>query len=425
MTTIFGHSLDDLDDYALQIVIDNPGVRAWFEQNTQRNHILQRYHYDGSLRGKLMSLLRTASKIAGVGTAIYSSLSNLPSQRTPDTEPSSHLRKGGQGITMPKRLDMDQDEEMKQAVEMTAPMRTQALAATSRSAGTQTSGPLGSGETPIAKQRPHYGLPDTTTVILPWTQYFTPVTFADYKMVVLRFRMNTPYDCAERVLTSPTISTPLGEGVYSVQPPTTGTWPATLVTYPTNAAGTTTAEAPQWRDYYEKLYKRYTVLGCEFTLTLMNPREARSHDVAVAWGFDGSSASSADRVFPQERFSNEMEFWPGLKWEVVRSTNDATDDPVKVIKGYYRPGQAQTNTQNDEDVKTWSNVGSVPSLTETLTLFFGRAAMNGNINKLALKAKIQLKYIVQYKDPSPNVFYPHAGQTAFAINVPTDIRTLV
>ncbi len=431
MTTIFGHRFEDLDDYELEIVIDNPAVRTWFAQNARNNHIMERYHYDGSLRGKLISLLKTASKVAGVGSAIYTSLTNLPSNTTPDTEPGNKLRKERQHIKMPSRLNLDEDEEMAQAVEMTRGMSTQTESggrtlAVSRSIGTQASGPLGTGETPIDDQRPHYGLPDTTTVILPWTQYFTPVTFADFRMIACQFRMNSPYDCAVRVLTTPATGSNYSEGVYGVQPGQSTTWPATQTNYPTLASGTTTAEAPQWRGFYEKIYSRYTVLGAEFTLTMVNPRNNRNNDVVMAWGFDASSPNSNARVFPQERQSNEMEFWPDLNWKVIKSCSDGTEDGTfEVVKGYYRPGNAKRNTQNDEDVKTWTNVGSIPTLDERLTLFFGRAGFNGFSDKLALKCKIQIKYIVQYKDPSVNVVYPHGGQTAFALNMPTDVIALV
>jgi hypothetical protein len=319
-----------------------------------------------------------------------------------------------------KKLKMSSDD---QDMEQAAPLETAMVMARGMASAP---GTLGNGETPVDKwQTPHYGLPKTTTVILPITTYFTPVTFGDFKTIVCQFRMNSPYDCSMRSLGTPTPGSAIAEGVYNVQPGTGTTWPNPAVTYPTTNA-LVSLEAPQWRDYYDKLYQKYTVLGCEFTLTVMNPRHARGRDVTIAHGFDAFSAANGGRVFPQEKPLNDMEFWPGLKWHVIQSSNDETQDgTITTIRGRYRPGQVERNVQNDEDVKTWTNVKSTPLLTEALTLFFGRASFNGNADKVALKCKMQLKYIVQYKDPKVEMLYPATGQTAFTLNIPTDVLSIV
>lgn len=291
-----------------------------------------------------------------------------------------------------------------------------------------TAGTLGSGETAIDIQKPHYGLPTTNTVILPWTGYCTPVTFDDNKMVSIGLRMNSPYDCFLRSLDTPTAGSALSEGVFTTQPgSTTATWPNPAYLYPTTiGSGTNTTESPMWRGFWDKCYNKYSVLGCEYNITIYNPKERRGDDVLVAWGTDAYSAAGVGREFPQERNSHEMEFWPGLQWAVAAGQSDGTDDDCYVtINGFYRPGDTERNVQNDEDVKTWTTVGSNPSLTERLMIFFGRGAFNNYTGKLACKVRIQLRYYVQLKDISPNFMFPHSGQTAFALNVPTDILKLV
>lgn len=104
---------------------------------------------------------------------------------TPDTAEKPVLKKPHLRV-MPKNIEFELDQDMDTDADVSAAVAV-------RSIGAQTStNKAGAHETPIDKQRPHYGLPDTTTVVLPYTQYFTPVTFSDYRMVRVQFRINWP-----------------------------------------------------------------------------------------------------------------------------------------------------------------------------------------------------------------------------------------
>lgn len=417
---LFGVPYRQFNDNQIRVVIDNPAVRAWFEQNARNNHIRERYLQDGSLRSKLMNLLRIASGVAGVGSAIKASLSN--NQRSEQATPT-RLRKGSVHTPdtepMAKRQLFDDDEDMQDteaAVAMTSGLRTG-------------SGPgtVGGGETAIDVQRPWYGLPETATVILPWTGYFTAVTNNNQNVYNYYFRLNSPWDMFITTTNSATAGAAIGVGLYNTKPGTGSTWPASSVTYPTTlGAGVNTAEAPQWRDYWAKVYNKYAVLGCEYEMTFKNQHASRDHDVTVCNGIESLSAANGGRTFPGNVSAYLYEFWPGLKWTIVKSTNDGTSDGTyAVVKGYYKPGTVQTNVQNDEDIKTWTTVGATPTLTERMMVGVVQSAFNAETSSKALLCKLKLKYIVQFKDVTVNALYPASGQTAIAQNLPTDILTLV
>lgn len=69
--SIFGQ---DLSDYEIEVIIDNPAVRTWWAQSKAREAVLQRWQHDRSMRGTMMNILKTGSKIASVSAAIYSAL---------------------------------------------------------------------------------------------------------------------------------------------------------------------------------------------------------------------------------------------------------------------------------------------------------------------------------------------------------------
>ena len=69
--SIFG---EDLTDYDIEVIIDNPAVRTWWAQSKGREKVLQQWQRDRTLRGTMMNLLKAGSKVAGVGAAMYGAL---------------------------------------------------------------------------------------------------------------------------------------------------------------------------------------------------------------------------------------------------------------------------------------------------------------------------------------------------------------
>lgn len=287
-------------------------------------------------------------------------------------------------------------------------------------------GKKGSQETPITPQKPHYGLQDTSTVILPFTQYLSviPGTFNDYTMVDFSLRLTSLTDILPTALVLPTAGGAFTKGLFNAVTPTGAgsTWQNPLIEFPqTTTAGSPNNEKPAWRTFWQKLYQYYTVLGCEYELTFVNSRNAINANTVIAYGFDTYGASSSGNVFPTGKQMYEMEAWKGLDWKILKSTADSSGQGcTATIKGYYKPGQAHRNVNNDEDVKTWTAVGSNPSLTETLRVFIGRGCFN-DCAWSTINVRCKMRYIVQYKDPVESLTWPHTGQTQVTLSLGNDI----
>lgn len=303
------------------------------------------------------------------------------------------------------------------------PQPTKVAATASRAAGPERN-VVGGGETSISPQKPHYGVPFTTTTILPYTTYFTACTNSNQNMFNFYLRLNSPFDPLETsIATDPAAGGALTAGLYKVKPGDGQSFTNPLLSYPKSSnSGTFTNDRPQWRLYYEKLYNKYTVLGCEYEITFYNPTNFVGRDVAIAVGKEALSAANNGRVYPTNVPVEEAEYWHGLEWKLCRSYNDGTTDGRYVtFKGYYRPGDTDMNVQNDEDIKLWTTAGSTPTLNERLMIGIAQAAFNSDQNVRALQVKAKMKYIVQWKDLNVNLMFPASGQTAFTNIYPNDI----
>jgi hypothetical protein len=308
MTSIFGH---DLRDPEIEILIDNPAVRTWFAQNAQRNAVREQWQHDRSLRGKLINLLKTASKIAGLGGTITALLnSNSERQRHPEQQ-GNMVRKrvreeeiGANGDMVPyqaipypgtpelhpderpakgRRIITDSEADYtsrrdRARLDNRAAMEIDdggdpAPEAAARSSGTD--GPSAqSKETPISSYPSlSYGLQETHTTILPWSGWLSAVNLVKSTPVQLAIRVNTPYDMLA-ITTNPTpnagalwASKGLGVKMAGTRGENSDqAFPAQLA-----ANSTTTTERPMWLHYWAQIYEKYTVLGMEYEVIIDNP----------------------------------------------------------------------------------------------------------------------------------------------------------
>jgi len=325
----------------------------------------------------------------------------------------------------------DDDEDMQIAADLVKGSELSTARAASVAGTGGTGMARGNQETPIYKQVPVYGFPNTHTVVLPWTNYYSVITPANLgeSNVGLEFRLNCPYDIFPMSINNvPTAGSAISEGRYNTKYGGGTTWPNPLVPFPTSTSAGTNAfsEAPQWREVWDSLYTFYTVLGVHYKITIQNPYRAIGNDIVIAETKESFSVANGGINMPGGRFFKEMEYWPGLKWHVIKSINDGTDDnSYATIEGYYKPGDISRNVQNDEDVKTWTLINNTPLLTERLRLFVGNASFNETQKAGGCNIKVQMKYIVQYKDLKIEVKYPTAAQTPYNIAFPTDILRTV
>lgn len=295
----------------------------------------------------------------------------------------------------------------------------------------------GGGANPVSKETAissyptlTYGLQETHTTILPFTYWFSAACTSTITPSVHKIRLNSVYDF---ILTSvsalaesaqPTPGTchnrpigPNGTGAFN-------TFPATI-------NDGTVVETPWWRNYWSQLYEYYTVLGCEYEITINCPQTSSGHQAMVGYTIDAYSTAATEtgNITPSVGLAEAMSL-KGMKFKVLESARaeDGNND-VKMIKGHYKPGMAKRNIVNDGDVKTWTKTplnGSTsetwtPLLTEALNLYFWRGPMahiqggsTGDSQFTSVNVQIGLKWIVQFKDLRDMARYPRttpAGTT--------------
>lgn len=282
-------------------------------------------------------------------------------------------------------------------------------------------------ETKILNLKPHYGLPDATTVVLPYTAYLAVVSEATNNASGCQhfsFRTTSLADILVTSLTDPTAGATLSAGIYHANAGTTSTWPNPDRAFPnTTAAGTVTGETPAWCDWWAKMYQAYTVLKCEYDVLFYNPRSAVNGDLIIGYGAEVTGTTDG-KVYPNTSLSI-AEHFPDLKFKICKSSIYDEDQRYVNISGTYYPGQEASHVRNDEDVETWTKYTDgtslpAPSLAETMRFMVWKAPFNSLEDPQALNVRISLRLTAQFRDLIPALRYP-AAQSTVTFTAPTDI----
>lgn len=327
-----------------------------------------------------------------------------------------------------KKMRRDQDEDGD------VQMDTKAVAVHGGKKLAQEGG-LGAQETPLIYHSPSFGLPETHTVVLPMTVWFS-VAGLDSTLdtnCTLTMRATSPWDPIPTVpVSTADASRPvtIGAGTkqISVDPLT---YASGALSYQKNVNGTfpktwSGSEIPAWRDYFAALYEVYAVLGMHYRATIRTCSSDPGADITVMTATEAYGATSAGQKIPDTFNLAETYAWKGFRYYNV---NNYDNDQAKrrdtlVVTGSYKPGQNRTNVRNDEDVKTWTATSSAPSLTENVKMFFAKSPLGVcPTTKIGCNVMLEMKYIVQFKDLKEQARWPRAGGTPapFAQNLPTDI----
>ena len=188
-----------------------------------------------------------------------------------------------------------------------------------------------------------------------------------------------------------------------------------------NTAGTT--EIPWWRQYWATMYSYYTVLGCEYELTITNPGSSQRHClVAHTIETDGTTGALTTRTnLPLKDLYGQK----NIQFDKICATTTISTPEFLVIKGTYKPGSAKRNIQNDGDVKTWTQTGATPTFRELLQVMFYQHPLGtgGASSTIVIGCNIQvrLKWIVQFKDLTENYSMPSNITGSSSIQtMPTD-----
>lgn len=172
---------------------------------------------------------------------------------------------------------------------------------------------------------------------------------------------------------------------------------------------------PWYRDTYSKWYKYWTILGCEYEITLMAPRGS-GRGVTVAHMIE-TSGQSGSRTLPDTVDLYNIQAQKGINYTNVQPYN-VPGGYKTIIKGTYKPGTAKRDVKNDGDVKLWTETNTTPSYVESLKLYFYRDPLSSNesnqnagTRQTHCQVQIRLKYIVQWKDLQQAAYYPITGYT--------------
>lgn len=328
------------------------------------------------------------------------------------------MRTGERGIVRAAETpltDLTGGEDMEIEGEETAPE-----AAMARIGG---GGPSAvSKETPISSYPSlSYGLQETHTTILPFTCWFNMTGMSTGTTSKMQFRMNSPYDMIlGAVSAGAAANNPISGTVYA--------WPAggdgngAISGFPESINNNLTTESPYWRRYWEQFYEHYTVLGCEWKITCINPVTYDGSSVILAYNYDAYSdtAAASGNVTPDTNLSELMSL-KGVNFKVVEEKSATTQGRhVQILQGHYKPGQAKRNIINDGDVRTWTRTrfndtdpasnGPIPNLKELLNIWCYKAPLSSitstTVNKGSVNIQLELKYIVQFKDLRGQARYP-------------------
>lgn len=322
-------------------------------------------------------------------------------------------------------------------VEMEAPTDNNQELAAMRSGGSGGSGPV-SKETPVTPAQPSYALQETHTTTCHWTGYASVIGVDHNTPVVAEFRLTSPGDI---VVTS--LATWPGAGMDWTKGLHVGPYndsndatPSPGASFPSEmTAGSYTSERANWFNYWAKIYEYYTVTGCHYKITMINPNSNNGADIIVGQSFDAFSdtSGSTGNITPVDGDLHEAMQWKHMNWKIIPAYGSSENgENQQIISGFYKPGQTRRNVSNDGDVKTWSLTANptdpqLPTLKETMKLLFYKAPLAwksqavGTTGTYGLNMQIQMTYTVQFKDLRDQARYPRAAGTDITQTIDTHV----
>lgn len=281
-------------------------------------------------------------------------------------------------------------------------------------------------ETRIITQQPHYGLPDVTTVVLPYTFYYSmvsPASNASNNPTSFTFRLTSLVDIVQTATPTPTQAASLTAGCFNRLAVNGTAWPNPERTFPSILSNGGTAEGPQWRTWWARMYQAYTVLKTDYEILVHNPRSVVNGDLIMAYGTE--VVGSADgKVYPTAPLA-QAEHWPDIDFKIIKSSIYDERDRYTMISGTYYPGKEKSHVRNDEDVSTWTkytdaSAMAAPTLVESMRLLLYKGPFNSYEENMAVNVRVSLRITAQFRDLIP-VLRHTAGQTDVVFTAPDDI----
>lgn len=249
--------------------------------------------------------------------------------------------------------------------------------------------PIGeeTGVTPIPFRRSRKSPFDSTTqAILPYTSLKTAQscalgTGAD-SVVVKQFRLNSIYDC---------------ESTHSYA----------AITTPTADSADATVNLPMWRAWYTRFYNYWTVVGCEWSVSLLQTATKEYGQLEAFVYFHGvqqppvvDTAGTPVRIPKDFRIQH-----PGVMYKRLKGQPEGTGVryPAYEAKnwttfsGFWTPGKIHHEVVEDELQQTWHKGLEVPPTPEFMTIMVQRSDESTNA-AMTFDMYVTLKYHTQFKD---------------------------
>ena len=161
------------------------------------------------------------------------------------------------------------------------------------------------------------------------------------------------------------------------------------------------------------MYQYYTVLGCEYEITMVNPNGTVGADVLIATDFDSytDAESSAENQTPDANLYDLMAF-KKMKFKKLSYVRPSSTDNTYVLQGRYKQGMIKHNVRNDSDAKTWTDIdttgeANIPSLNDMLNIRVFKHPLAYTSAAFVVNFQIRLKYIVQFKDLKLQARWPN------------------
>lgn len=304
----------------------------------------------------------------------------------------------------------------------------------SRAAGPTVGAGSISKETPVLQNAtPSRGLQETHTAICCYNGWGSAVLLDHTSPVVLELNLTQPVDILKTAMVNTAEGAAWTKGLNNV-PFNGGSTrdSATASAFPiTTATGSVVTEAADWFAFWAKIYEYYTVLGCEYEVIIGSVSSGINNDALVGMDFNSyrTAEGSGGNVTPQNAKLTDMMAWKHIQWKRLEAkTSDPNAVSTTVFRGRYKQGMAARNVNNDGDVKTWIKVEELPTLKETIALYFYKHPMNttkSSTTVCGFNIQFNMKYIVQFKDLREQARYPKTGATAISLVTPTDVTQVL
>jgi hypothetical protein len=197
--------------------------------------------------------------------------------------------------------------------------------------------------------------------------------------------------------------------------------------------GLTSPTTATWVKWYEKLYRFYATLECNWEVTFWYPLSGNSNEntkeAVIMWwdqSYVQNNQSDIRPVLTSRVVANvpstvtpgeeHLKSWKGIK--SARITNKTNNDPTRknkiTIKGKWTANDAPGSVRNIADIKQWYNTGAAPSPNWIESTLFAIVRDAESYGENRVNCKITVDKVVQYKDLKDGVKY--AGQPVHGNN---------